>query len=58
MEKTLMWAERIGHELYIFWRGKLIYKRWVGKNGKKTQASVIFNEKWPNVEVITKTTLT
>jgi hypothetical protein len=51
MEK-LMWTKRIGNELYIYWRGKVIYKRWIGKNGQKTQPSIIFNEKWPNEQVV------
>jgi len=46
-----MWAEKIGHELYVFWRGKIIYKSWLTKSGKKTQPSVLFNEKWPNEEI-------
>ena len=24
----MLWSERRGHELYVFWRGILIYKRW------------------------------
>lgn len=48
----IMWAQQIGHELYVFWRGKVIYKRWTSKSGKKTQPSVLFNEQWPNEEII------
>jgi len=47
-----MWAETHGNETYIFHNGKVIYKRWVSKSGKKTQPSVIFNEEWPNEQVL------
>ena len=49
----LMWAKRVGDELYIFRAGKVIYKKWFTKNGKKKQPSVLFNENgWPNEDII------
>lgn len=24
-----IWKERVGDELYVYWNGKLIYKRWL-----------------------------
>lgn len=53
MEKLKnMWAKIIGHETYIFHNGKVIYKSWRDKKGKKTQLSVIFNSNgWPNEEI-------
>lgn len=45
-----MHSETIGHELYVFHNGVLIYKRWTDKNGKKTQPSLLYNAPmgWPN----------
>lgn len=45
----LFWAERHGDELYVFYCGVLIYKRWYKSNSNvKKQPSIIFNEQWPN----------
>lgn len=39
-------------ETYIYKDGQLVMKRWVGKTGKKTQPSVLFNiNGWPNEQV-------
>ena len=52
-ENKTMWAERIGHELYVFWRGIPIYKRWNKKDDSKSQPSRLFNDNgWPNEEII------
>lgn len=49
----MMWSKQVGHELYVYHDGRVIYKRWTTKSGNKTQPSVIFNDNgWPNVEVI------
>lgn len=37
-----MWSVTMGHELYVFRNGELVYKRWT-KNGKKTQPSLLYN---------------
>lgn len=47
-----MWCESRGHETYIFHNGMLICKRWRDKDGNKTQPSVLFNNYWPNEEII------
>jgi hypothetical protein len=45
----MIWKERIGHELYVFRNGELVYKVWFGKNGKRCQPSLLFNiNGWPN----------
>jgi hypothetical protein len=44
----MMWSERHGDEVYVFWNGALVYKRWVKEDGEK-RASLLFNEHWPNV---------
>lgn len=44
----MMWSERHGNEVYVFWNGQLIYKRWLNPDGGK-QASALFNEHWPTV---------
>jgi len=44
----LLWSERIGHELYVYFRGKLIYKRWYKKGSTEKTASIIINDKFPN----------
>lgn len=38
-------------ELYVYFKGKLLYKRWLGKKiGSKRQPSLLFNVNgWPNV---------
>lgn len=56
-QTPIMWSEVHGHELYVFWRGRVIYKRWIDKKSKKSkkgmkqQPSVLFNHQWPNVEI-------
>lgn len=57
METTsskLLWSERHGDEIYVFFCGKLIYKRWLKKKStEKRQQSVIFNDNgWPNEEIV------
>lgn len=49
----IMWSKRIGHELYVFFAGKLIYKKWFKKGtNEKSQPSVLFNKQWPNEEIL------
>lgn len=43
-----MWNVREKNHLYVFHNGELIYKRWIGKDGHKTQPSLLFNKQWPN----------
>lgn len=35
------WTVQIGHELYLYCNGELIWKRWRNKN------SALFNKGWP-----------
>ena len=45
----MMWSKKIGNELYVYHNGKVIYKRWTDKKGKKTQPSILLNDNgWPN----------
>lgn len=46
----VMWSERVGNELYVYFAGKLIYKRWYKKNStEKRQPSLLLNIKgWLN----------
>lgn len=48
--KPLLWSERIDGELYVYFRGKLIYKRWYKKgSNEKHQPSIIINDNgYPN----------
>jgi hypothetical protein len=47
--KPLLWSERIGHELYVYFRGKLIYKRWYKWKSTEKSASIIINDNgYPN----------
>lgn len=49
----LMWPEIKDNHLYVYWRGTLIYKRWIGKNNKKTQPSILLSKKgWPNEWIV------
>jgi len=47
----MMWSERVVNHLFVYWNGKIIYKRWVDENGEKTESSALFNEGWPTVRV-------
>ena len=38
----MIWKEIHGHELYVFWNGILIYKKWLD-----TGASLVFNQYGP-----------
>ena len=49
----MMWANRLGHEVYVWRNGKLVYKRWQDADGNKTQNSILLNEHWPNVRIET-----
>lgn len=40
MRKAHFWTEQIGHELYLYCDGELIWKRWHNKR------SVLFNRSW------------
>jgi len=48
----MMWSEREGHEVYVFWNGRLVYKRWINADGTKRHPSVLLNEGWPPVWII------
>lgn len=48
LDKPLLWSERIGNELYVYFRGKLIYKRWYKSKSTDKKSSILINEKWPN----------
>lgn len=41
--KPLMWSERRDNHLYVYHNGVLVYKRWIDKQGKKTQPSLLWN---------------
>lgn len=43
-----MWSVREGNHLYIIHNGEVIYKRWIGNKGKKTQPSILINKSFPN----------
>ena len=50
---NLFWTIKEQNHVYLFYKGELIYKRWVGKNGgTKTQPSIILNEVFPNEWII------
>lgn len=42
----MMWSERHGHELYIYWMGHLVMKRWYTPYGT---TSLLFNPGWPTI---------
>ena len=44
--KPLMWSERHGNHMFVYWRGKIIYKNYDSK-----ESSVLFNDYWPNERV-------
>jgi hypothetical protein len=46
----MMWSERRENEIYVYWNGVLVYKRWLKPNGEKA-ASILLNEIWPNVRL-------
>lgn len=45
----MMWSERHGNEVYVFWNGELVYKRWLDDSGRKRHASLLANREWPSV---------
>ena len=45
---------RVDNHLYVFYEGNLIYKQWLDDHGQKTEASMLFNEVFPNVKITTK----
>lgn len=48
----LFWSERIQNHIFLYYKGNLIYKRWVGNDpSQKTESSMIFNELWPNEKI-------
>lgn len=48
-----MWSVRKDNHLYIFRNGELVYKRWIGKDNKKTQPSILINTNgWPNEWIV------
>jgi hypothetical protein len=50
----MMWSKRAFNHVFVFCNGSLIYKRWCKPNStEKSQPSMIFNEKWPNVSLVT-----
>lgn len=48
----MMWSERVGSEIYVFYNGSLIYKRWLGADGQKRQPSLLVNLEWPTVWIV------
>jgi len=52
-----MWSERHGNEVYVFWHGELVYKRWLDDSGHKRHASMLVNREWPSVWIIPKSSL-
>lgn len=46
--KPLMWSEVKDNHTYIYRNGELVYKRWNGRNMKKTQPSILMNKYWNN----------
>jgi len=46
-----MWSEIKDNHLYVYWRGKVIYKKWIDKKGNKTEPSILINEKFPNERI-------
>jgi hypothetical protein len=45
---------RVDNHRFVYWRGKLIYKQWLAKDGvTHTQPSIIINHNgWPNEWVV------
>lgn len=43
MGKPLMWSEKKGNHLFVYHNGKLVYKQWLNKKGKKTEPSLLWN---------------
>ncbi len=38
-------TKREHNHFYLFYKGKLIYKRWLDKKGNKTEPSIIIDKK-------------
>jgi hypothetical protein len=48
-KKPLLWSEKVGNHIYVYWRGQLVYKKWIDPKGNKTQSSILINKNgWPN----------
>lgn len=41
-----MWTVHNPPEIYVYWNGQLIFKRWLTK---KRALGLLLNESWPNV---------
>jgi hypothetical protein len=50
----MMWAQRIGNELYVYRNGRLVYKRWYTESStEKRQPSMLANPNgWPTVWIM------
>jgi hypothetical protein len=54
----LLWSERhgndyIGYELYVFYAGQIIYKRWYkGDSNEKRLPSKLFQTPWTQTETL------
>ncbi len=49
----MMYSKTIGNHLYVYRDGELVYKRWNGKKGGKTQPSLLWNTNgWPHEWVV------
>lgn len=48
-DRPLLWSEQKGNHIYVYWHGKLIYKKWIDPKKNKTQPSILINDNgWPN----------
>ena len=44
-----MWSKKVDNHLFVFHNGVVIFKRWIGKRGGKTEDSLVFDKKgYPN----------
>lgn len=41
------------NHLFVYYRGNLIYKRWLDEDGNKTEPSALFTPHWPTVRITT-----
>jgi hypothetical protein len=48
-KNAAMWSEVRDGEVYVFWNGELVYKRWIDGQGNKRQPSLLANKGWPPV---------
>ncbi len=43
----MLFKEIIGNHLYVYWRGRLLYKQWLDANGRKIKGMVMYE--WGNL---------